>query len=153
MADNIQTQSATPATLPASTRVAAVVGSFAGDTDAAAGLGVIAEPSGAEGARVLTIFGVVDSGIVSVPTGTLTAATNFSTGTAYRLDCLHFVNNTGAAITIGVSDGSGAYIVPTQDVPPRGHLTIPLYGMPYTGLKWVAGATGLTGKAWGRTAL
>jgi hypothetical protein len=153
MADNPQTQSATPATLPESTRVAAIVGAFAGDTDATAGLGILAEATGAEGSRVLTVFGVVDSGIVSVPTGSLTAVTNFGVATAYRLDCLHFVNVTGAAITVGVSDGSGAYIVPTQDVPARGHLTIPLYGLPYTGLKWVAGASGLTGKAFGRTAI
>lgn len=152
MSDNLTTQSATPATLPAGTVVAAVLGAFAGDT-AAAGVGVLAEVSGAENARTMTVFGVVDSGIVSVPTGSLTAVTNFGGSTAYRLDCLHFVNASGAAITIGVSDGSNAYIVPTQDVPARGHLTIPLYGMPYTGLKWVAGGAGLTGKAFGRTAL
>lgn len=153
MADNIQTQSATPSTLPASTRIAAVVGTYAGDSDAAAGVGVLAEVSGVEGSRVLTVFGVVDSGIVSVPTGSLTAVTNFGGSTAYRLDCLHFVNTSGAAIAVGVSDGAGSYIVPTQDVPARGHLTIPLYGLPYTGLKWVAGGSGLTGKAFGRTAL
>lgn len=153
MADNIQTQSAAPATLPANTRVAAVVGSFAGNTDAAAGIGVLAEASGAEDARVLTVLGVVDTGIVSVPTGSLTAVTGLGGSTVYRLECIHFVNNSGGAITVAVSDGASAYIVPTQDVPPRSHLTIPLYGMPYTGLKWVAGAVGLTGKVWGRTAI
>jgi len=153
MADNIVTQATTPATLPSGTRVAALVGSLAGDADAAAGVGILAEVAGAEGSRILSVFGVVDSGVVSVPTGSLTAVTNFGGSTAYRLDCLHFVNITGAAITIAVSDGGGSYIVPTQDVPARGHITIPLYGMPYTGLKWVAGAAGLTGKAWGRTAV
>lgn len=153
MPDNILTQSATPATLPAATRLGALVGTLSGDSDAAVGVGVIAEVAGAEGSRVFTVFGVVDSGIVAVPTGSLTGVTNFGGSTAYRLDCLHFVNASGAAITIGVSDGSNAYIVPTQDVPAHGHLTIPLYGMPYTGLKWVAGGAGLTGKAFGRTAL
>ena len=63
------------------------------------------------------------------------------------------MNNTGAAITIGVSDGSGAYIVPTQDVPPRGHLTIPLYGMPYTGPEeWVARRQWVDRQSVGRTA-
>lgn len=153
MADNITTQSATPATLPASTKVAAVVGGFAGDTDAAAGVGVLAEVSGAEGSRVLTVLGLAKSGatLTSVPT-TLTTVTNFGGSTEYRMDGVLVVNSSGAAITFGLTNGSDQYIAPPQDVPARDHRIINLNGAPITGLKWVAGGSGLLGLAWGRTA-
>lgn len=54
MADNIVTQSSTPATLPDATRLASVEASFSGDT-AVAGVGVLAKSSGSEGARTLTL--------------------------------------------------------------------------------------------------
>ncbi len=53
MADNVTTQSATLATLPTATTVAAVQATFSGDT-VVAGLGVLAKSTGAEGSRVLT---------------------------------------------------------------------------------------------------
>lgn len=55
MADNVSTQSATPATLPDATAIAAVEASFSGDT-VLAGLGVLAKVTGAEGARSLTLI-------------------------------------------------------------------------------------------------
>lgn len=55
MSDNVTTQSATPATLPDATAIAAVEASFSGDT-VLAGVGVLAKSSGAEGARSLTLI-------------------------------------------------------------------------------------------------
>lgn len=153
MADNISTQSATPATLPAATRLGALVGTLAGDTDAAVGAGVIVEVTGAEGSRVFTVLGLAKSGttLTAVPT-TLTAVTNFGGSTEYRVDGVLVVNSSGAAITFGLTNGSDQYIAPPQDVPARDHRIINLNGAPITGLKWVAGGSGLLGLAWGRTA-
>lgn len=55
MSDNVTTQSATPATPPASTIIATVEATHSGDT-VQAGVGVLAKTSGAEGTRVLTII-------------------------------------------------------------------------------------------------
>ena len=153
MSDNLNTQSATPATLPPSTTLAAVVGSFAGASAAAAGVGVIAEVSGANGSRVMSVLGRVTSGVMAVPTGTLAAPTNFAVGTDYLVDGVWICNPTGAAKTVTVTNGADQSVVYQEDVPARGRLPIDLRGMPLTGLKWVASATGMFGIAWGRTAL
>lgn len=152
MADNIVTQATTPATLPNLTRLAAILGSFAGDSDAVAGVAVLAEVSGAEGARVMTVHGPIESDIQSVPTS-LTAIPTITDATAIRLDGVLVVNSSAAAITFGLTNGADQYLMPVEQVPARSSQVVPFHGMPITGLKWVAGGSGLTGKAWGRVAL
>lgn len=55
MADNVTTQSATPATLAANINIASVEATFSGDL-VQAGVTVLASSAGAEGARVLTLI-------------------------------------------------------------------------------------------------
>lgn len=92
-----------------------------------------------------TGYGVVSS------TGTLAAVPSIGAAATFYLEGLHFANPSGAAITIGVTDGSDRYILPIQQVPAKGHLTLTFPGKPTTGLKWNAGSAGLYGQAWGRS--
>lgn len=84
-------------------------------------------------------------------TGTLTAVPVIGAAAVVYLDGMHFANPSAAAITVGVTDGSDRYIVPIQQVPAKGHLSLAFNGKPTTGLKWNASATGLYGQAWGRS--
>lgn len=54
MPDNVTTQSATPATLPDTTAIAAAEGTFSGDT-VLAGVGLLAKSTGAEGSRSFSL--------------------------------------------------------------------------------------------------
>lgn len=153
MADNPSTQSTTPATLPAGTKIAAVKGTFAGDSDAYAGLAVPAEVNGAEDSRVFTVFGLFDSDIQAVPNA-LTALSGVATNDVLRLDAVHVSNQQSAAYTFGLTDGSGRYLIPPTSIPAGETRTWFFHGKPTTGLKAVSsGNNQLTVHAWGRKAV
>ena len=152
MADNIAVQSATPATLPDATILAAAEVSFSGQT-AIVGLGAPIDIVGVEGSRTGSLMGRVKSGAMAVPLSA-TAVTNFGGSTAYLLDVVLVNNATSNAIAFGLTDGADASLmVSTSQIPGRTSMVFPYYGLEITGLKCIAGASGLSVRAQGRTAI
>lgn len=89
-----------------------------------------------------------DTGLTSIPTS-LTAVPSIGAATAIALIGVHVCNPSGAAITFSLTDGGGTYLIYQEQIAARGHLTLPFFRMPVTGLKWLASGNGLVGKAWG----
>ncbi len=87
----------------------------------------------------------VDTGIVAVPTSP-TAVPNVTASTDVRPLGFLFTNTTADAITVRVTDTSGASIVPDLQIP--GHTVVPIEMPPfkYSGLSWFASGAGLNGK-------
>ena len=152
MADNVVTQSATPATLDPALRIASAEVSFSGQT-CQLGLQADVEVAGVEGSRTATLYGPLDTGIVATPNA-LTALTGVSTSQALKLDGVHVKNQQVAAYTFALANGADQYLIPPTVIPAGETRTWPFYGMPVTGLKHVSsGNNQLTAQCWGRKAI
>lgn len=89
-----------------------------------------------------------DSGIVTTVPTSSTAVPNAPTGALWMMG-MHLANTTSENITVTATDGSSATIVPDVNVPANGVVIFAWNFMPLTGLKWMASAAGINGKAWG----
>lgn len=74
------------------------------------------------------------------------------TGTTTCVSAIMLSNTNASAQTVAITDGQGSpiTIVPTLSIPANSLAIIPLYGsVATTGLKWIAGGSGVTGSVTG----
>lgn len=127
MADNLVSQSATPATVPDATAIGAAQGSFSGDT-VYLGIGLLAKSAGSEGARTFTLVDPAEKVALSVTALQVTASgdtTLVASGThkLKRVDASNSHGSTAVVVGLKVASLNGGSVFGKHYLPALGGQT------------------------------